>query len=136
MKEVFADSHYFIALLNHRDQFHAAAIEASKYHAAHLVTTHSVLVELADALSHPSIRNAAEKFIRSLLASPDVVVISDVDPWFNAGLQLFGRRPDKSWSLTDCISFAVMEARGIREALTGDHHYEQAGFVPLLSRQA
>jgi hypothetical protein len=42
------------------------------------------------------------------------------------------RRPDKSWPLTDCISFSVMEEREIQEALTGDHHFEQAGFIPLL----
>ena len=95
-----------------------------------------MLVELADAFSRPSTRNAAEQFIRSILASTDVVVISNDSLWFDAGLQLFGKRPDKSWSLTDCISFSVMEARGIREALTGDHHFEQAGFVPLLARPA
>jgi hypothetical protein len=48
------------------------------------------------------------------------------------GLQLFGDRPDKEWSLTDCISFVVMEKEGVREALTGDKHFEQAGFVALL----
>jgi predicted nucleic acid-binding protein len=42
------------------------------------------------------------------------------------------RRPDKEWSLTDCILFVVMEQRGLREALTGDHHFEPAGFVALL----
>jgi uncharacterized protein len=45
---------------------------------------------------------------------------------------LYERRPDKSWSLTDCISFVVMQRDGISEALTGDHHFEQAGFVRLL----
>jgi predicted nucleic acid-binding protein len=47
---------------------------------------------------------------------------------------LYGQRADKSWSLTDCISFAVMEARGIRQALTADHHFTQAGFVALLGQ--
>jgi predicted nucleic acid-binding protein len=47
-------------------------------------------------------------------------------------LDLYRRRPDKAWSVTDCISFVVMEGDGIREALTGDQHFEQAGFVALL----
>jgi predicted nucleic acid-binding protein len=47
-------------------------------------------------------------------------------------LDLYASRFDKAWSLTDCISFVVMEQQGIREALTGDHHFEQAGFVALL----
>ena len=48
------------------------------------------------------------------------------------GLALYRARPDKAWSLIDCISFMVMTERGITEALTGDHHFEQAGFrAPL-----
>ena len=46
-------------------------------------------------------------------------------------IQLFRQRPDKQWSLTDCISFVVMRRESITEALTGDHHFEQAGFVVL-----
>jgi predicted nucleic acid-binding protein len=45
---------------------------------------------------------------------------------------LYHLRPDKQWSLTDCISFLVMSEEGITEALTADHHFEQAGFVALL----
>lgn len=48
------------------------------------------------------------------------------------GLGLYAARPDKAWSLTDCISFVVMTDRGLTEALTGDHHFEQAGFRALL----
>jgi uncharacterized protein len=47
-------------------------------------------------------------------------------------LDLYRDRPDKAWSLTDCISFVVMADKGIRDALTADHHFEQAGFVALL----
>jgi len=49
------------------------------------------------------------------------------------GLKLYTERPDKDWSLTDCISFVVMEEHGIIEALTGDHHFEQAGFKPVFA---
>lgn len=48
------------------------------------------------------------------------------------GIQRFRDRPDKDWPLTDCVSFVVMEDEGIREALTGDQHFEQAGFTALL----
>jgi predicted nucleic acid-binding protein len=81
-----------------------------------------------------TLRQAAEQFILSLLSRNDVAIVSDLQPWFDAGLKLYAERPDKSWSLTDCISFCVMQARGICEALTGDHHFEQAGFVPLLTK--
>ena len=133
MSEVFADSHYFIALLNRRDQYHASALECSRRYRANVVTTCWVLVEVADALRDPSVRQATERFIGTLRSGNDMEIVSDLQPWFDAGLKLYGERPDKSWSLTDCISFSVMQARGIREALSGDHHFEQAGFVPLLA---
>jgi len=53
---------------------------------------------------------------------------------YQRGINLYAQRPDKEWSLTDCISFVVMSDRGITEALTGDHHFEQAGFRALLKR--
>jgi hypothetical protein len=52
---------------------------------------------------------------------------------FAAGVELYATRPDKEWSLTDCISFVVMEREGLTDALTGDRHFEQAGFKVLLS---
>ena len=130
MTEIFADSHYFIALLNRRDQYHPAAIEASRRHGSQLVTTQSVLVEVGNALRDPCLRSATEQLIRSIWNSSDVVVIAEGTEPFLAGLDLYGKRPDKAWSLTDCISFAVMQAHGIRKALTGDHHFEQAGLSP------
>lgn len=48
------------------------------------------------------------------------------------GVDLFEQRPDKEWSLVDCISFGVMQDEKLTEALTGDRHFEQAGFVALL----
>ena len=75
--------------------------------------------------------STARRFVHSALQGNHITVLSEFE-WFKAGLELYGSRADKSWSLTDCISFSVMEARGIREALTGDQHFEQAGFVRLL----
>jgi predicted nucleic acid-binding protein len=51
---------------------------------------------------------------------------------FRHGLTLYFQRPDKKWFLTDCISFAVMAENGLKDALTGDRHFEQAGFTALL----
>ena len=67
-----------------------------------------------------------------LRADPDALIVPGDDSLWERGRILFAQRPDKQWSLTDCISFVVMQDRGITEALTADHHYEQAGFVGLL----
>jgi predicted nucleic acid-binding protein len=134
MKEVFADTFYFIALLNPRDPHHGAAVEATDVLSPHVVTSNWVLAEVADALSAPNVRQRTARFIRGVLEDPDTTVIEDEVKWFEQGLDLFQQRLDKSWSLTDCISFQIMHARGIREALTGDQHFVQAGFVALLAK--
>jgi predicted nucleic acid-binding protein len=131
MNEVFADSFHFIAMLNPSDAHHHEAMALSRTVRQRVVTTTWVLTEVADALNGPQIRRRTHKFIETIGRQPKTTVISDHEPWFSRGLALFGGRPDKSWSLTDCISFEMMKARGIADALTGDHHFSQAGFRPL-----
>ena len=63
----------------------------------------------------------------------ELTIIPDSDALYRRGLELYGQRGDKHWSLTDCISFVVMEQEGLREALTGDRHFAQAGFVALFA---
>ena len=67
-----------------------------------------------------------------MFCNPQVKLIPPDVALFDAGVQLFANRPDKEWSLTDCISFVVMQQEGITQALTADHHFEQAGFQALL----
>ena len=98
------------------------------------MTTRAVLLEVANTFAGSPNRALAARFLCDLEedASADIVAIDDT--LYARGLALYRGRPDKEWSLTDCISFVVMEDRGIREALTGDHHFAQAGFVPLLAQ--
>lgn len=135
MNEVFADSFYFLALLDRDDEHHSLAVQAARNLRSRIITTHWVLVEVGDALSAPHARQRTHRFLNQIGTESNTVVISDFS-WFERGLALYGKRPDKDWSLTDCISFCVMEARAIREALTGDHHFEQAGYVALLAGNA
>jgi predicted nucleic acid-binding protein len=97
-----------------------------------LVTTHYVLTEVADALAHHALRPQFLKLLTYLEGWPDVLIVPGSDELYRAGIDLYRQRPDKDWSLTDCISFVVMQRQGIAEALTADHHFEQAGFVVLL----
>lgn len=130
MSRVFADTFYFLALLNKHDEAHERAV---KYAAVvqQLVTTEWILLELADSLASSRHRNMFLRTRQQLMADADVRVIPLEMQSYVSGIELYSRRPDKAWSLTDCISFHVMEREGIREALTGDHHFEQAGFVAL-----
>jgi predicted nucleic acid-binding protein len=131
MKVFFADTFYFLALLSERDLAHSKAIKFSQGKIK-LVTTAWILTEIADALSHRSRKFLFLNLWEILETSPDAEVILPSRELFDQGIRLYSQREDKDWSLTNCISFVAMRERGISEALTGDHHFEQAGFVPLL----
>jgi predicted nucleic acid-binding protein len=140
MREVFADSFFWIALLDERDDYHQRAIELNNQlgpdlqsGSALLVTTDEALHELLAAFrvgARP--RSVATQAVYALRARPDVVVLPQSRGSFDAGLSLYEKRPDKEYSLTDCISMQVMEQRGIHEVLTHDHHFEQAGYRILM----
>lgn len=127
----FADTFYFLALLNSSDRAHGAALALS-VGPSRLLTTEWVLMELADALAPRLKRHKFIELFRILRADLAAEIVPATTEMFSRGCEFFADRPDKDWSLTDCISFLVMADRGIHEALTGDHHFEQAGFLALL----
>jgi uncharacterized protein len=132
MNRVFADSFYFFAVLNPRDRAHQKAREFATHHEGAIVTTAWVLTELADGLAVTAHRAAVSRLIARLEAEPDNEIVPPSEELMTRGIELYDARPDKQWSLTDCISFIVMQEYGLAEALTGDHHFEQAGFIALL----
>ena len=73
-------------------------------------------------------------FLTQLRKDPSVTIVAISAKLYWQGWDLYVARADKGWSLTDCISFVVMEEKGIREALATDGDFEQAGFQLLLSR--
>jgi predicted nucleic acid-binding protein len=134
MREVFADTYYLLAMHNPADKAHERAVSATAALAGPLVTTEWVLTEFADALADPRDRAGCIGFLEDLRREPGWEVIPATHAIFEAGWGLYRSRRDKAWSLTDCISFQLMEERGIRTALAYDIHFEQAGFEALLRR--
>ena len=132
MAALFADTFYFIALLDSSDTRHPQAVAWSRQPGASFVTTEYVLVELGDAFHAPGQREEFVVFQDAVRVDSKFRVWPASPALYGAGLNLFRRRRDKYWQLTDCISFAIMKEHHIREALTGDQHFEQAGFVALL----
>jgi len=135
VKAIFADTGYWIALLNPRDELHRKALSVSEgLGAVRIVTSEMVLAELLNHFADKSgpLRSAAVKTARQLLANPNVEVVPQTSVQFREGLTKYGDWADKPWSLTDCTSFAVMAERSIHEALTYDRHFEQTGHVALL----
>jgi uncharacterized protein len=132
MTACFADTHYFLALLNPADKAHGAAIRFTSENRRSVVTTAWVLTELADALADPAKRASYLQIVDHLCMNPQVEIVPPTLILFQQGNTLYRQRMDKEWTLTDCISFIVMNERRIRDALTGDRHFEQAGFRALL----
>jgi uncharacterized protein len=125
---VFADTFALIAWLSPRDTAHQLVTAYLDAFTGRLVTTEWVLIEFADALSAPEVRGTAVAFLRAVRADALFDVVGYEPAAYQAGIDLFASRADKAWSLTDCISFSVMAERGLSDALTADHHFEQAGF--------
>lgn len=132
MRQAFLDTSYLLALLLRKDEHHDAAIQCQEAFEGQLVTTEYVLVELHDALSQAALRPLALAVADQLLSDPSVTVVRASQALFDHGRELFSSRPDKEWSLTDCISFVVMQNHGLHDALTADHHFQQAGFNALM----
>ena len=127
MARVFADTVYWFALLNPRDALHRKAFEAShNFDAGQLVTSEMVFAELLNSVSAAGQdrRNAAATAIASFLPQTPQL--------FDSAFKRYQQSPDKSWSLTDCASFVIMEEQQLTSALTHDQHFVQAGFQALL----
>jgi predicted nucleic acid-binding protein len=133
MTRYFADTWYFIAWLDRTDAHHARArrLDALYGRGKKLVTHDAVLTELLAYFSGfgAQPRAKAVEAVRQIVHRMEVVPGSRT--LFIAGLDLYARRPDKEYSLVDCMSMALMRDRGITHVLTNDHHFSQEGFTVL-----
>jgi uncharacterized protein len=135
MREAFLDTSFAIALSNARDQNHSQAMQLANQlekNRTQLVTTQAILLEIGNAMSKLRYRAAAIQLLESLESDPNVEVVLLDHKLYGAALTLFKQRQDKEWGLIDCVSFIVMQDRGITDALTADEHFCQAGFRALL----
>jgi predicted nucleic acid-binding protein len=132
MSDLFADSAFYIAAVNPRDGLHGMATAFLENLEGRLVTTDFVLVEVGNWLSKSRDRAVFVELVQRLRADANSTIVEANRAIFDAGFDLYSQRPDKDWSLTDCISFVVMNRLRLTEALTADRHFEQAGFKVLL----
>jgi predicted nucleic acid-binding protein len=136
--EVFLDTAYAIALSSPADRFHARAMALAKQIEASstiLVTTRAILLEIGNGLSKLRYRQAASRLLDALETDPTVTIVPMSETLYARALDLYGRRHDKEWGLTDCSSFVVMQDLGLIAALTTDEHFHQAGFRALLREE-
>ena len=138
MNDYFADSGYWIALITPDDEFHVLAMEYDALlegQGDRIVTTQLALNEALAPRSRSTaqMRRAAIELIDRITQDRRVSIIPQSPEQFDEAFAIFRTvANDKEWSITDCASFLVMRRLNIANALTGDHHFRQAGFTVLL----
>jgi len=132
---LYVDAFFYIALINVNDRHHATARALSQQHAAAAkVTSEPVLVEVfawaaARGTYH---RRLVLTLLDDLRRDGSTTIVRQTPALFDAGVELYGRRPDKGYSLTDTMSMAVCLDHGIEQVLTHDRHFAQEGFEILV----
>ena len=135
MNPAFADACFWIALLNERDALHTVALQLDRdFRRRRKVTTELVLVEVLNFFAEwgAEKRRAAAAFALGLRNDRRVDVLEMSTGRFWEAVAFYNARPDQEWGLVDCASFQLMQAYNIREALTNDRHFTQAGFITLM----
>jgi uncharacterized protein len=130
---LFLDTAFIQALLNPRDKYHRSAKQLfPRIRAATEVwITEAIFAEVGNALSGVN-RNGAVQFIQQCYRTENIRVVSVDTELLIQALALYRSRPDKTWGLTDCISFVVMQQQNLIDAVTADRHFLQAGFRALM----
>jgi predicted nucleic acid-binding protein len=132
-ERLFLDTAFIQALLNPRDDYHNQAKQLfPRIRAASEVwITEAIFAEVGNALSAFN-RNSAVHFIQQCYRTDNLKIVSVDTELLMQALALYQSRPDKTWGLTDCISFVVMQQQNLTDAVTGDRHFVQAGFRALM----
>lgn len=128
---VFADTAFFVAIMSRRDSLHAAALSWAERPGVSIVTSEYVLIELANFLARSGQKRAVASLFTSD-ASQALRLLPATKQTLNEAIALYTKHDDKHWSLTDCTSMVLMRRRRLRDVLTADHHFRQAGFRTLL----
>lgn len=135
MKTVFADTGYWIALINTKDSLHQKVRQLTlQISPVKIITSEIVLSELLNSFSKQGsfLKQATINLINRSYNNSNIEIIPQTTQLFSQALDLYKQRLDQQWSHTDCSSFIIMQEYKITEALAYDKHFEQAGFIALL----
>ena len=120
MNAVFTDTSFYVAIFSPHDALHERAKTVGATRQGSVVTTEFVLVEVGNFFCRGNARAVFQTMVENLRVAEEIEIVPASSDLFRHGYALFTSRPDKDWSLTDCISFVVMKERGITDALTAE----------------
>ena len=132
---VFVDTSYWVALFNLCDNARLEAQNlAIEYNDFVWITTDAVLFETLNWFSKAdaALRVFVSESIEAIIANERIEIVTSGRNWLIATTEFYGKRKDKQWSGVDCFSMLVMESKGIKDILTTDKHFQQAGFKVLM----
>jgi uncharacterized protein len=136
MKEIyFIDTSFIIALASRKDSNHKKALELSdfiKEKKIKLMISEFIILEMCNSFAKANLKKNAIEIVDSIYQDPNIEIIKLSDKYFQYGLDLFRKAEDKNWSLIDCISIEIIREKGIKNVLTTDKHFFQAGFNILI----
>jgi uncharacterized protein len=133
--KIFADTFYWVAVLNVKDSGHFQALEIRQLLGEIIiVTTETVLIEVLNYFAEfgTYTRKSAVDAVRTIMEDNEIEYISHSPDIFLEALDFYEKRLDKGYSLTDCVSMLTMKTLNIHEILTHDNHFEQEGLTILL----
>jgi hypothetical protein len=131
----FVDASGWIALVNANDTLHQQSVRLFQQRLNEgrgFLTSSVVLLEVGNWLSPVPLRRLASGLMERIENSKRIQVVGLTPELYRKGWRLYSERLDKDWGVIDCISFTIMQEHNVVEALTGDRHFQQAGFVALL----
>ena len=135
---IFADTGFFVALFDPNDNARAQAVELMHRFRADdnvvLLSTRDVLNEILAhfSRSRPRTRQLIGRFVLGMLSDPKYRIVSVTRGQYLTALRLYIARPDKRYSMVDCISMTVMRDEDTHEVLATDRDFTQEGFVNVL----
>ena len=127
---LFLDTSYAVALVSPSDYHHSRAVVLANRidrEEIPLVTTQAIILEIGNSLSRHRSRCAAVVLLEALHGDSKVEIVPLSDELYTEALGIYRSCMNKEWGLTDCLSFVVMRRHSLREALTTDRHFRQAG---------
>jgi predicted nucleic acid-binding protein len=129
---IFADTSFWVALRNQRDNRHKEAVALLRLHADRgIVTSNHVRGETWTYLRRRAGHGAAVAFLDSLERSPRVRILAVSEKHEDEALRFLRQRDEREYSFVDATSFVLMKSLRTREALAFDGDFSAAGFIEL-----